>query len=185
MLGAATIPLVSGATISTFQELSPTPTSFVFDVDQQTFSDPNGDPTVSAPIAGSATGFLFLVPNFGCNATDFTGFVSGDIALIKRGQLNCFFSLKALNAQNVGAIGYVIYDNNVEALPVGVVLGFPSPTIPGVFITQADGLALAAALQGGAVDVSLSVSNAPEPGPASLLALGLAFIGWKLKRRAA
>src|ERR1035441_3848432 len=135
-MGAASIPSALGGTVSTFQELSPTPTTFVFGVDQQTFSDPGGDPTVSAPVTGSATGFLFLVPNFGCNASDFTGFVSGDIALIKRGVINCFFSLKALNALDAGAIGYIIYDNNGEALStVSPALGVPSPTIPGVFVT--------------------------------------------------
>lgn len=100
--------------ISTFMELSPTPTTFIFGVDQEPFADPNGDPTVSAPATGSVTGLLFLVANLGCNASDFSGFVSGDIALIRRGGLGCLFSTKGLDAQSAGAIAYVVYDNNAS-----------------------------------------------------------------------
>jgi len=46
--------------------------------------------------------------NSGCEATDFAGFVAGNIALIQRG--TCTFYDKALNAQNAGAVGVIIFN---------------------------------------------------------------------------
>jgi Zn-dependent M28 family amino/carboxypeptidase len=44
----------------------------------------------------------------GCEASDFAGFPAGNIALIQRG--TCPFQLKALNAQNAGAVGVIIFN---------------------------------------------------------------------------
>lgn len=44
----------------------------------------------------------------GCEATDFAGFPVGNIAVIQRG--SCSFQLKALNAENAGAVGVVIFN---------------------------------------------------------------------------
>jgi hypothetical protein len=44
----------------------------------------------------------------GCTASDFSGFVSGRIALIQRG--GCNFGVKVLNAQAAGATGVVIFN---------------------------------------------------------------------------
>ena len=44
----------------------------------------------------------------GCTAADFTGFVAGRIALIRRG--GCNFGVKALNAQAAGASGVIIFN---------------------------------------------------------------------------
>jgi hypothetical protein len=183
-LSAASAPSAFGDFSSTFQELSPTTKNFVLGVEEEPFFFDPGDPTNSAPATGSASGPLFAVPNLGCNASDFSGFVAGDIALIQRGGLGCLFSIKGLDAQAAGAAGYVVYDNSVETLP-SPILGVPGPAIPGVFITNADGLALRAAAGSGAVDVSLSVTSAPEPGVFSLLAVGLACLAWKLRNRIA
>jgi Zn-dependent M28 family amino/carboxypeptidase len=87
----------------------------------------------------------------GCEATDFDGLdfsSSADIALIQRG--TCFFSVKAVNAQNAGAEAVVIMNQgtpgreglivaNASALPDGT----PSNlTIPVVGASFADGFAL-------------------------------------------
>ncbi|MCP5110686.1 MAG: M20/M25/M40 family metallo-hydrolase [bacterium] len=58
---------------------------------------------------------LFLPPadaantsTSGCEASDFDGFTPGNIAIIQRG--SCDFLDKALNAQNAGAVGVVIFN---------------------------------------------------------------------------
>ena len=43
--------------------------------------------------------------------------LSNSIALIKRG--DCQFSLKALNAQNSGAVAVIIYNNNFGSITLG------------------------------------------------------------------
>jgi len=71
--------------------------SLVFDVDQEPFSELAG---TQQPVTGSVTALLDLVPNFGCDRSDFSAFTSGDIALIMRGGTPspCAFSTKAANA---------------------------------------------------------------------------------------
>ncbi len=72
----------------------------------------------------------------GCSA--FSGSLSNDFALIERG--TCDFSVKVLNAQNVGAVGVIVYDpaTNTTDIPSG--LG--STSIPMVLIGETGGLAL-------------------------------------------
>ena len=53
-----------------------------------------------APVANTS--------NSGCEAADFAGFVAGSIALVQRG--TCTFYDKALNAQNAGAVGVIIFN---------------------------------------------------------------------------
>eukprot|EP01044_Picomonas_judraskeda_P007135 COSAG03_NODE_750_length_5996_cov_3.402408_1_plen_1107_part_10 len=67
----------------------------------------------------------------------------GKIALIRRGV--CFFTTKVVNAQNAGAIGAVIYNDD---RPGTVVMSGPDVgiTIPSVFIEGTDGDALNAAV---------------------------------------
>ncbi len=80
----------------------------------------------------------------GCEATDFTGFPAGNIALIQRG--TCNFSVKAQNAQLAGASAVIIFnqgnDPTREGLIVGTLLPFTA-TIPVVGASFADGSALA------------------------------------------
>ena len=67
----------------------------------------------------------------------------GKIALIRRGV--CFFSTKVVNAQNAGAIGAIVYNDD---RPGTVVMSGPDVgiTIPSVFIEGTDGRALNAAV---------------------------------------
>jgi aminopeptidase Y len=69
--------------------------------------------------SGDVTAAVTVVPNLGCDATDFAGFPAGDIALISRGV--CAFAIKATNAFDAGAVGVVIY-NNVPG-PIAGTLG--------------------------------------------------------------
>jgi len=77
------------------------------------------------------------VKNFGCQSSDYAGFVSGSIALVLRG--TCDFFTKATTAVNAGAAGLLIY-NDVKGLMVGT-LGKPMP-IPVLALTQELGLNL-------------------------------------------
>jgi hypothetical protein len=93
--------------------------------------------------------------------------VTGNVALIERGA--CFYTTKVLNAQNAGAVAVIIYNNRAGTL--GQMNGNNGDiTIPSVFIDQAYGQALSAAIAAGAVTVSLhcgaSHLNAPTMNPA-------------------
>ncbi|SNS31886.1 PA domain-containing protein [Geodermatophilus saharensis] len=93
---------------------------------------------------GTATGTLVPVEpggtTAGCEATDFTGFAAGSIALIQRG--GCPFATKALNAQAAGAAGVVIWNNTTGLINmIGPAAGL---TIPAVFATIEAGSDLAA-----------------------------------------
>lgn len=81
----------------------------------------------------------------GCEAADFAGFVSGSIALIQRG--TCEFGLKALNAENAGAVGVIIFNEGNAPDRTDLLfgtLGSPGVSIPVVGSTYAVGAQLAA-----------------------------------------
>ncbi|NNG01589.1 MAG: M28 family peptidase [Desulfobacteraceae bacterium] len=66
----------------------------------------------------------------GCEPDDFTGFTAGNIALLQRG--GCSFYDKAMNAQNAGAVGVIIFNEGqvgrVDAF--GGTLGQSDFTVP-------------------------------------------------------
>ncbi len=75
--------------------------------------------------------------NQSCEPTSYD--LSGSIALIKRG--TCQFGLKALNAQNAGAVAVIIYNNNNSGQPFDMASGDDSDdvTIPVFSMSGADG----------------------------------------------
>src|SRR5690349_8924959 len=79
-------------------------------------------------------------PTPGCEAADFTGFPSGDIALVSRG--GCTFATKAQNAYAVGAAAVVIADNAPGVLNGTLGEGF-GLDIPVTSVTQEVGAQLA------------------------------------------
>ncbi len=91
--------------------------------------------------------------------TPVTG-VSGKIALVQRG--DCSFYQKALAAQEAGASGVVIY-NNEPGLLSPTVAGDEDITIPVVFIGQADGEAIQAQV-GAATPTALTWTDTTEAG---------------------
>jgi subtilisin family serine protease len=103
--------------------------------------------------AGSPVGGDIIDCGVGYSA-NFPAAVKGNIALISRGTLN--FSAKVLNAMNAGAAAAVIY-NNASGNFSGT-LGSSGQWIPAVSISQADGLAIKAALP-----LRGSVANAADP----------------------
>ena len=77
----------------------------------------------------------------GCDASDFSGFPAGNIALISRGA--CTFAAKATNAFNAGAAGVVIYNNSPGTLN-GTLSSTFTLDIPVTSVTLDVGQALAA-----------------------------------------
>ena len=87
----------------------------------------------------AVTGTLAVVASNGCSPL--AALPSNSIALIARG--TCSFSTKIRNAQTAGAVGTIIR-NSVPGPPISMAQdGTPGqPTIPGVMVTQADGVTL-------------------------------------------
>jgi hypothetical protein len=93
------------------------------------------------------------IPNDGCSTI--TNAVAGNLVLIDRG--NCLFTVKAHNAQDAGAIGVIIVDNDPANNPPPGLGGGPDNTItiPSVRITTADGNTIKAKLASPGVNASL------------------------------
>ena len=90
-------------------------------------------------------------PTEGCDPV--TNDLTGKIALIRRG--NCPFVDKVKNAQDAGAIGAIVMNNN-PGEPVAMGGTDASITIPAVMITQADGDLIEAELANGPVNGALN-----------------------------
>ena len=73
----------------------------------------------------------------GCSSFSNAGSIAGAIALIDRG--TCTFVTKAKNAQNAGAVGVIIVDNQSASQPPGMAGSDPTITIPVVSVTLVDG----------------------------------------------
>jgi subtilisin family serine protease len=120
--------------------------------------DVGGSPYVAAGLtyAGHTEGVTRTVHDCGLGyPADFPAAVAGNIALIQRGTL--FFSEKLTNAMAAGAVAAIIY-NNVEGAFDFWHLQNPSPWIPAVGISKADGEALVAALP-----FTATLVNSPNP----------------------
>jgi PA domain len=87
-------------------------------------------------------------PNLGLACTPLSAAnaaaVHDKIALVDRGV--CTFNIKAENVQAAGAVAMIVADNVAGAPPPGLGGTDPTVTIPSARITQADGVALKAAL---------------------------------------
>lgn len=81
--------------------------------------------------------------------------VAGKLALVDRG--TCAFTVKALNAQNAGAIGLIVADN-VTGSPPGLGGSDPAVTIPAVRVSMGAGTLIKNASPG------VSVGITPVPG---------------------
>jgi Zn-dependent metalloprotease len=80
--------------------------------------------------------------------------VTGKIAFIDRG--TCGFAVKALNAQQSGAVAVIIGNNQLGTVASNMTGGSVSNTIPTVMVTQNDGTAIKAQLALTTVSASLS-----------------------------
>ena len=95
----------------------------------------------------------------GCEASDFTGFPSGNVAVVQRG--TCNFVVKAQNAQAAGAVAVVIFNEGQPGRTAVVegTLGGPGVTIPVVGASFATGEELYALRNSGLL---LRVSTSTE-----------------------
>lgn len=92
------------------------------------------------------------------------GSLAGKIALIRRG--TCGFNVKAIIAQNAGAIGVIIY-NNVPGLQNITVAGPPAVTIPTVSVSAASGVLINNRLATGPVSLTWTTGFVSEPNVAT------------------
>ena len=72
-----------------------------------------------------------------CNPATNGAQLDGNIAVIYRG--GCEFGIKALNAQNAGAVGVIIINNESGLMEMGPGVNGPNVTIPVIMISQETG----------------------------------------------
>jgi hypothetical protein len=100
-----------------------------------------------------ASGEMVLVSDgtaadsLGCNALVNGADLSGKIAVVFRG--TCQFSIKALNAQNAGAIGVILINNVAGLIDMATGANGASVTIPVAMISNENGAVLKAQLDAG------------------------------------
>jgi len=130
-------------TPATLEQTAPNPEVYGYAVDFFTM-DYSGSGDVTAPVQAVD---LLLPPTggstSGCEASDFAGFTAGNIALIQRG--TCDFSVKAINAEDAGAVGVIIFNegNTPDREPLfGGTLGGIVVSIPVVSASFALGIEL-------------------------------------------
>jgi aminopeptidase Y len=146
------------------ERVSPDPTIYAAGVDFATMTySGSGDVTASVqavdllmpPTGGSTSG---------CEPADFAGFAAGNIALLQRG--TCTFYEKAVNAENAGAAGVIIFNEGNTPGRTGLLfgtLGGPGVTIPVVGTTFALGEGLYTLLQAGPVVAHMDLDTISEP----------------------
>ncbi len=88
------------------------------------------------------------------------GSLAGKFVLIRRG--TCGFNIKAINAQNAGAAGVIIY-NNVNGIQAITVVGPPAVTIPTVSVSKASGDLIDGRLASGPVSLTWTSTFVSEP----------------------
>lgn len=110
-------------------------------------------PVVYSGMASGLNGALVDCGS-GLGPAEFPAGVRGQVALIQRG--GATFAVKAANAMRAGAVAVVFYNNSTA--PVTASLGLPGAWVPAHFVSQADGLALRAALP-----LVVTLSNAADP----------------------
>lgn len=159
--GYSSIPLLS--------EVSPTPASFAYGPDFNiTSNSGNGDVTAQIQPVGTILTPAPPAPNSstsGCASSNFTGFVSGRIALIERG--TCTFSTKVSLAATAGAAGVIIFNDgsagNTAAMSCG---SLSNPGIPVVCVASyATGVTLYNQAQLGATTARIRIQPLHDTRP--------------------
>jgi len=117
---------------------------------------------------GSATG---EIANCGLGGEECTG-VQNRICLIERGDFN--FSVKALNCEQGGGVGVIIYNNVEGQIENGTLNSDFNGTIPVVAVSQQDGQTINQ-LQ----SATASISVTSLPGSAQNITCGATFLGDK------
>lgn len=102
----------------------------------------------------------------GCNTLINASEVAGKIAVIYRN--TCEFGLKALNAQNAGALGVIILNRDPEVIGMGAGVSGASVTIPVVMLSSIDGQTLTNEMANGPVVVFIGNKAGLHPNDISL-----------------
>jgi Zn-dependent M28 family amino/carboxypeptidase len=133
-----------------FERVSPSPRTYITpsEFSSLTYSG-SGSPTAPATAVDTAGA------TSGCEQSDFLGFPAGNIAVMRRG--GCTFKIKAINAQNAGATGVVIFNN--VAGPLNGTLGSPGQNIPVIGTLQTIGEELVAQIATGPVVLRLKTDT--------------------------
>ncbi|HSK26821.1 MAG TPA: M20/M25/M40 family metallo-hydrolase [Jiangellales bacterium] len=124
-----------------FEQLAPTPTTYVEQTDFITMTYSGSGEAVGQAVAVDIDLGAGAANTSGCEAADFNGFPVGEIALMQRG--SCAFGQKAANAEAAGASGAIIFNSgaagatDVFAGTLGAPVG-----IPVVGVSTALGVAL-------------------------------------------
>ena len=156
--------------IPSFSEVSPTPRTYMLNVDWGP-----GQSTGTADALIQPAGGIVIPPTdtssstSGCTAADFNSSMQDRIALIQRG--GCNFGVKVQNAQAAGAKGVIIFNEGNPGrtdLLVGSLVdaaGNPIvPTIPVAFINFADGVNLLDQFQHGTPpEMNISIEAIVDP----------------------
>ncbi|KAI9048281.1 hypothetical protein LZ554_008076 [Drepanopeziza brunnea f. sp. 'monogermtubi'] len=100
--------------------------------------------------AGNVSAPVVVVADLACELANFPADTAGKIALVLRG--DCQSGIKAHNAYLSGAVGMIVYNNDVgtlEGYSLQILVGTGGPYVPTAGITEAEGLALVARLNAG------------------------------------
>ena len=131
------------------EQVSPTETSYeYFGLAGFATMSYSGSGDVTASTEGvdiiDPTGQPANTSTSGCEAEDFAGFTSGNIAIVQRG--TCSFAQKAANAEAAGASAVVIFNEGQDGRTANFLgtLGAPGITIPVVGAATSVGFELAA-----------------------------------------
>jgi len=130
-------------------------------------SQSSGSPFPVTTTAQAVTS-LSLGNELGCNPGFAAGSMTGKLAVIRRG--TCNFTEKAINAQNAGAIGVIVY-NAVGGPPIQM----PALAIPGVMVGDVAGVQLRDFIDANPtadVTVTVPVERITDPAFADVLAAG-------------
>lgn len=118
---ADVVPFTYNATDTVLQQLTPTSAAHPH---AGATGTGEGDVTAAVvPVDVNLTGTR--ANSSGCEAADFTGFPTGAIALVQRG--TCPFAAKAINAEQAGASGVIIFNQGDAS--AGDRFGVISPTL--------------------------------------------------------
>lgn len=118
---------------------------------------PGGITADFALVIDDNSGSTSTDPNDACDVITNAAALLGKIAVIRRG--DCNFDSKVLNAQNAGAIGVIIVNNNGTLITMSG--DDPNVNIPSVLIEMTEGEAIIAALTAGTVINGTIINNGP------------------------
>jgi Zn-dependent M28 family amino/carboxypeptidase len=121
--------------------------------------DLKADYLTYGPSADNVKGNLVSVASLGCNAADYPAGVSGNVALISRGE--CTFAIKAAAAKTAGASAAIIY-NNLPLQALAGTLGGDGDYAPVVGVTQEIGNELLAKAQAGTTEATVFIETIRE-----------------------